>query len=47
MSAKPGDAIAKGTIKAQGRAMALDELLGLMTAPEYWFPIVTRPAWTT
>ncbi|MGO9049775.1 MAG: alkyl sulfatase C-terminal domain-containing protein [Xanthobacteraceae bacterium] len=32
-----------GVVKADGRAEALGELLGMMTKFHYWFPIVTRP----
>lgn len=45
MGGKPADVIASGAIKTEGRAAALTELLGMTTPPEFWFPIVTRPAW--
>ena len=45
MGGKPADVIASGAIKTDGRAAALTELLGMTTAPEFFFPIVTRPAW--
>jgi alkyl sulfatase BDS1-like metallo-beta-lactamase superfamily hydrolase len=45
MGSKPEQAIAQGTVRAEGRVAALSELLSLTTAPEFWFPIVTRPAW--
>lgn len=45
MSGKAEQAAAQGAIKAEGRASAVAELLNLTTTPEFWFPIVTRPAW--
>jgi alkyl sulfatase BDS1-like metallo-beta-lactamase superfamily hydrolase len=45
MGGNPGQAVAQGMIQVQGRAAALDELLSLTTAPDFWFPVVTRPAW--
>ena len=45
MGGKPAESIARGSIKAEGRAAALTELVGMTTSPEFWFPIVTRPSW--
>ena len=47
MGGKPQEAIAQGAIKVEGRAAALTELLAMTTAPQFWFPIVTRPPWKT
>jgi len=47
MTGKPDQAIAQGSIKAEGRAAALTELFNLTTPPEFWFPIITRPKWAT
>jgi alkyl sulfatase BDS1-like metallo-beta-lactamase superfamily hydrolase len=45
MSGKPDEAIASGTIKSEGNASALSDLLAALAPAEFWFPIVTRPAW--
>ena len=45
MTGKLRDASGSGPVKAEGRIGALEELLGLVSAPEFWFQIVTRPAW--
>lgn len=45
MGGQPAEMIARGAVKTEGRAAALTELVGMTTTPEFWFPIVTRPAW--
>lgn len=45
MGGKAADMIASGAVKTDGRAEAVTELLGMMSTPAFWFPIVTRPAW--
>jgi alkyl sulfatase BDS1-like metallo-beta-lactamase superfamily hydrolase len=45
MGGKPDEMISRGEIKAEGRMEALGELVAMTTPPEFWFPIVTRPAW--
>jgi len=47
MGGKPEQAISQGIVKVEGRQAALSELLSLTTPPEFWFPIITRPAWKT
>ncbi|MGO9631152.1 MAG: alkyl sulfatase C-terminal domain-containing protein [Xanthobacteraceae bacterium] len=43
LGGNPGAVLRAGVVKADGRAEALGELLGMMTKFHYWFPIVTRP----
>ncbi|KLK90861.1 hypothetical protein AA309_23365 [Microvirga vignae] len=45
LGGKPEEVMANGTLKAEGRTAALGELVGVTAVPEFWFPIVTRPAW--
>lgn len=44
MGGKPELALAQGFVKVEGRAGALSELLSRTTAPEFRFPIITRPS---
>ncbi|TKV82237.1 MBL fold metallo-hydrolase [Bradyrhizobium elkanii] len=45
MEGKPAEMMSRGDVKTDGRAAAVTELIEMTTAPEFWFPIVTRPAW--